>query len=620
MRYQQKITDGTARIGLLTTADISVSTPAILYLKTKHINPPTFATSIIRKAETKSKSDQFTICIGQSSFHLSKTSCQKHPYLESYLLYPKDMNNIFHQNSISYSHKNDSGQILLVPGSIEGLSYLQSKNNTMIYIVGSAQQLFKQTTLFIEYITTLKKLINVENLLYLPTIAEPSTLALLTYLGIDFFDASLAILAANDQTFLFPTGNIHQTQLTHLPCSCPACVNKKESKEMEFKDILSHNYYAFENELNLIRNAIRNQTLRELVEQRARVHPHLASLLHILDRKKFSYIEQFTATQRNKTLITTTNDGLFRPEVQRFRQRVLNRYQPPAHGTVLLLLPCSAKKPYSFSKSHRSFLQIIKSLRNPWCIHEMIITSPLGLVPRELELIYPASSYDIAVSGHWYEDEKQIILSQFKQYLKQHNYDHIVIHLPENLHSFISPLFDHPICTTKTDHPTAAKSLSTLSNTLKKISNQQDQVSSLIRKKENMQALASYQFGPKSADILLKNTKIKGKYPYYRIMDETKNQLGMIQPNRGFVSLTLDGGKRIASSNRYWVQIADDFTLKGSVFAPGVINADPIIRKGDEVIVIQADELQGVGVAQMNAREMKTCSHGESVKMRHIIH
>ena len=36
-------------------------------------------------------------------------------------------------------------------------------------------------------------------------------------------------------------------------------------------------------------------------------------------------------------------------------------------------------------------------------LHELIVTSPVGLVPRELENSYPASSYDIPVIGIWYE-------------------------------------------------------------------------------------------------------------------------------------------------------------------------------------------------------------------------
>jgi archaeosine synthase len=88
---------------------------------------------------------------------------------------------------------------------------------------------------------------------------------------------------------------------------------------------------------------------------------------------------------------------------------------------------------------------------------------------------------------------------------------------------------------------------------------------------------------------------------------------------RGYISLTIDGAKRIASQDHYWVEIASDFTLKGSVFTPGIIDADPAIRSGDEVIIRQENSLKAVGVATMHAREMIDARAGEAVKTRHII-
>ena len=75
----------------------------------------------------------------------------------------------------------------------------------------------------------------------------------------------------------------------------------------------------------------------------------------------------------------------------------------------------------------------------------------------------------------------------------------------------------------------------------------------------------------------------------------------------------------LAKSKRYWVEIYDDFTLKGSIFAPGVKDADSDIRIGDEVVVKRKEKLCAVGVAQMNGDEMKESSHGEAVSIRHKI-
>ena len=78
------------------------------------------------------------------------------------------------------------------------------------------------------------------------------------------------------------------------------------------------------------------------------------------------------------------------------------------------------------------------------------------------------------------------------------------------------------------------------------------------------------------------------------------------------------GDGRITKSKKYWVEIYDNFKLKGSVLAPGVKDADDGIRVGDEVIVIKNYIFCAVGVAQMNGEEMKKSSYGEAVKVRHI--
>ncbi len=143
-----------------------------------------------------------------------------------------------------------------------------------------------------------------------------------------------------------------------------------------------------------------------------------------------------------------------------------------------------------------------------------------------------------------------------------------------------------------------------------------DVVKSSKRVYENMKALASYQFGRKIAEKLLKNCKIKGRYPYQKIIDDNK-QLGMVTKERGLISLTMEGARKIANSGKYWVEIHDDFTLKGSVFAPGIKDADESIRIGDEVIVLKNNKTCGVGVAQMNGNEMRETKRGEAVKIRH---
>ena len=90
-------------------------------------------------------------------------------------------------------------------------------------------------------------------------------------------------------------------------------------------------------------------------------------------------------------------------------------------------------------------------LHNPGIIHEVILTSPLGIVPRELELIYPAAQYDIDVSGQWSNDEQTMIQQLLQYYLKQWKYDTCIVHVPPSIQEFIIPLLKNPIITC--NHP-----------------------------------------------------------------------------------------------------------------------------------------------------------------------
>ena len=250
-------------------------------------------------------------------------------------------------------------------------------------------------------------------------------------------------------------------------------------------------------------------------------------------------------------------------------------------------------------------------------MHEVIITSPLGPVPRELELIHPASSYDIPVTGIWDEDEKKMIRKLLMDYIKINNYDKIISHLPKEIMEFIDDIIKNADITC-IDNPTSKDSLDKLSNLLKKSVSDYDKVKPQVRIRENIQGLASYQFGEKIARELLKDCTIKGRYPYQKII-HNNIQLGMIVEERGFISLTINGAEIINKFKKYWIDIYDDFILKGSVFSPGVKNADESIRIGDEVIVIRKNKLCAVGVAQMNGEEIKKSSYGEAVKVRHRV-
>jgi archaeosine synthase len=526
--------------------------------------------------------------------------------------------NIFFVNTERFSAPDYAETIL--PKEIEKESNIVSTEDDFekaianLIIIKYASQLLNQHKNFVNYIIKLRKNIGYQKAIYLPGVGDPTNIALLAYLGIDIFDSTSAIIAARNNNLFFETGAIKKDELQEIYCNCPICNKLKIPKELSYEDILYHNYYTIYSELRKVRNAIANQNLRNLVENRIRADPNSTAILKNLDRNHQKYLEKRAPVASKSKIIATSKESINRPEIKRFQDRVINRYKKPESTKILLLLPCSAKKPYFLSKSHKFFRNTLLSIKNPNVVHELIITSPLGLVPRELECTFPAANYDIPVTGIWDDYEKEMITNLLSQYLKINKYEKIIAHLPKELIDFIKPLIKN-VKVTCIGNPTSNNSLEKLKETLDESIDAYEKLTYQIRAKEEILSLAQYQFGEKDAVELLKNSTIKGRYPYRKIFENGK-QLGMITQERGLISLTLEGAQKI---NYYYVEIYDDFELKGSVFAPGIKNADKKIRIGDEVRVKSKKKIIAIGVAQMNGEEMIESTHGEAVKVRHKI-
>jgi archaeosine synthase len=403
-----------------------------------------------------------------------------------------------------------------------------------------------------------------------------------------------------------------------IPCFCPICkAHHQNPKEFNFQDILFHNYHMMKQELSKVQNSIQQQSLREHVSVRISNSSHLTSIIRYFESDSYQILEKRTPRYKPSILQATNIDVINRPEIKRFQQQIINNYQKPTNTSILLLLPCSAKKPYSFSKTHKKFIRSIQSVPNYHCIHECIITSPLGLVPRDLELMYPASSYDIPVTHNWFEDEKQMINKILEGFLSINKYQTIILYLTESLKSSISSAFPFVISSEIITSPTSQIDLKALISLLSNQTTKNKIITSSQRRLDDMTSRLTFQFSKKMAEKLLKNTTIKGKYPYLKIINGNNQQLGMLTEKRGMISLTMKGAEQLTSFHQFYVDISNDFTLKGSVFVPGIIDADPNIRKGDEVLVFQNECLRGVGVAQMNGEEMVNRIRGKAVDIRH---
>jgi len=459
-----------------------------------------------------------------------------------------------------------------------------------VVVVPNAYEIRRDPRRIVDAVTRLREACGFGRLLCMLGIGEPSTVSLLAYMGVDILDCSLPKAAGMMGVRLL-----------------------SEAEIAADGDASEANILSMQEEIAKTRTFISCDRLRELVDQRSFSSPSSVAALRIYDDVGYAYAEESCSTVGRRFCCNSTQ-ALRRPDLKRYRER-MGSYRKPPCKRVLLLLPCSAKKPYHISKTHKAFSSAIHTGPHDTLVHEVIVTSPLGIVPRELDFMYPANAYDIPVTGEWKCEEKAMIRSMVSALIAQ-GYDKVICHLGED-RELVEGLADMEF--TAVGDPTSPASLSNLDKALRTATSDMEPVGYLVERNELFRSVLEFQFGREAADALMDgNTYAVGKFPYWKLIREEKGkvQLAMTTPERGMASLTLDGAAILAGLGMNVVEVMD-FEMKGSLFAVGVVDADPGIRIGDEAIAVCGGEVRGVGVAMMCGREMRDLKRGVAVKIRH---
>jgi len=468
--------------------------------------------------------------------------------------------------------------------------------------------------------------------LWVPAIATAENAALLFYMGVDVIDDTNAVIKGYQSIYLLEEGEVRLSELEELPCNCSVCsslgideLGRKDNKERSSL-IAKHNTLVLEKEVKKAKERIRAGNLREYVEMKVKAATFLTAVLRIMDLDEEEYFEYRTPVARNQCMKVNTMESLKRIEVKRFARRVLERYEPPARK-ILLILPCSARKPYSTSPSHTKFIEAIEDYGGH--IHELILTSPLGVVPRELEVVYPAAFYDIPVTGYWDAEEREWVSSCLRAYLEKNlrNYELIVAHLSgayKEICSSAADVFGVKIIYTceEGEEATSKEALNRLKERIAELCGEGKRLSGFEKKAGMIKAMADFQFGKGAGSNLwgekedFERIKITGKFPYYKL-SSNGDVLARVVPQYGLLALTVKGARRIENLlSSYKVEIGD-FVPKGSILAPGVVDADKQIRVNDEVVFV-GEKAFGMGRAKMSGCEMVESRRGVAVQVREV--
>ena len=428
---------------------------------------------------------------------------------------------------------------------------------------------------------------------------HPMIFALCVAMGCDLFDSAAYILYAEDDRLLSTRGTFKLENLNEMPCSCEICTKyapddlRAMPKKERTKLIAQHNLHVSFAELRLIRQAIHDGNLMELVEERCRAHPALLEARRQLGIFSSDF-EKYEPRSKKSAFFYTGYESLLRPEVSRHLDKIR---QMPKKRDLIILPP--SRKPYSkfilgklgefhvYGEKHEIDLDNVDF---------MVLDIPFGLIPLEIDEVYPLSQNDAPKTLD--SDSIEFLLDCMYEFVEY--YDEVLIH-----NNIIKKLeiglydkyeYDEDIRYVKGD--------------IKKI-----------------KAIADYQFGVGAGEALftgninIEKSKKTGKI---RHIYDGKVLIVNMRASDSYLILSKEGAKRLHNAmiyprNRVVVnKDSEIFALDGkSVFCKFVVECDDNIRSNDEVLIVnEQDELLAYGKSLLCACEINQFKTGQAIKTR----
>lgn len=274
-----------------------------------------------------------------------------------------------------------------------------------IYALGSPTQVMERYLfdVLMDMIVAAKTNLPVEKPFHLFGAGHPFMLSFAVATGCDIFDSAAYAIYARRGKYMTDHGTISLKDLRYFPCQCKVCaehtpqeLSETPSKEKE-RLLAWHNLGVCFAEVRRIKQAISDGRLWELLELRARGHPSLLQALKRLGDYS-NYLEAGTPISKGKGLLYLGSQGLARPEVARYRDKIRS-WTPPSEADVLVLLPQPSSKPFHRSREYRRVFSLLskKLGRSVDRIHICFYAAPYGLIPLELDETYPLSQFEVAL-------------------------------------------------------------------------------------------------------------------------------------------------------------------------------------------------------------------------------
>ena len=175
---------------------------------------------------------------------------------------------------------------------------------------------------------------------------------------------------------------------------------------------------------NLVLNVLKKYNTSQADDKKFIVKKDDKDILIELDFDNFNFIPRIPKDMQ--TFIKGVGKKvLLHPHFEIWQDFFVRFYKPPEEKIYALFLPCSFRKPYKRSKTHKSIIRAISGY--PWFkkLHLIVVSTP-GVVPWEFHDRYPFTHYDWP---EWEETEEvkkdyiEITKERVKKYIESHK-DH----------------------------------------------------------------------------------------------------------------------------------------------------------------------------------------------------
>ena len=453
-----------------------------------------------------------------------------------------------------------------------------------IHAIGSIVPLMEvyDYTTVVNLIILAKRIINPSRPIHLFGAGHPMLFALACYLGVDLFDSAAYILFAKDQRYMTNQGTFGLENLEYFPCFCKFCqdTNPKEvrtwDKDAQTHFLAGHNITASFGELNIVKQAIKDGRLYNLVLSRVQAHPRLAQAVSMLNKPPvIAQLEQVYALSYDKARFFSHPWANADPLIARYQRRLIERYTP--------LRKIAVVRPSGVS------------IPNDCSAQGFQLNDYFGIIPDVWRPIYPLIQHESYIIDKNEISIPYIVEVFFRKY--KNYFDSIMtLDLPLNIQWGTAGCVE--------DLPRGNH----------------------IRLEEQLTAFLGYQYGIKNPQELLPlKVEVSKKTQHLRQFNKNNELWGTIRASDGLIIPHIPLLHWLHKKLSYplsRVIVENDsipFVQEGkSVFCKFVSDIDPALRVGDEVLIVSKnDELIGTGTLQYPPHENRQYKRGIAVKTRH---